>query len=192
MSRSPLKVNQCLGGTRSLCLQSSEVMQKISMKQLCLMPTSYGFHTAWPTLQPWTWRQHVSPNYRLTSNGLHSIASRKTELIKQHALLTHTYLPLLSAIKKALTFVKFILRMQDSKHFTTSTLLVASAPVTATALSWEDTRLLCTASLNSDIHLQQQSITTTHYGKHDYTLSHKQGSLLPAHHSTGYWQFSFS
>jgi hypothetical protein len=55
--------------------------------------------------------------------------------MKQHTLLTYTYLPLLSAIKKALTFVKFILRMQDSKHFTISTSSAASAPMTATTLS---------------------------------------------------------
>jgi hypothetical protein len=39
--------------------------------------------------------------------------------------------PLLSAIKKALTFAKVTLMVQDSKHFTTSTLLVVPASMTA-------------------------------------------------------------
>jgi hypothetical protein len=85
--------------------------------------------------------------------------------------------------------------MQDSKHFTISTSSAASAPMTATTLSWVDTRLLCTASLYSDIHLQTAKYH--HYTLWEMwlqilpTLSHKQGSLMAAHHSTGYWQLLF-
>jgi hypothetical protein len=43
----------------------------------------------------------------------------------------HTHSPLLSAMKKALTFFKVKLMMQDSKYFTTSTLLVVCASMTA-------------------------------------------------------------
>jgi hypothetical protein len=34
----------------------------------------------WVTLKPWRWRRHIPPKRRLTSNGLHSVISQKTEL----------------------------------------------------------------------------------------------------------------
>jgi hypothetical protein len=56
-----MKFNSCIGGA-------------------LLVPDSCQF-LAWPTLQPWKWRQHVPTKHQLTFTGPHSVISQKTELI---------------------------------------------------------------------------------------------------------------
>lgn len=74
---------------------------------------------------------------------------------------THVYLPLLSAIKKAFTFVKDTLIRKDSRYFTATTVWDVSASTTAGTPSSEDQWLLVTAFLYSHTHLQTAKITNT-------------------------------
>jgi hypothetical protein len=71
MPCSPLKVNQCFGGTCRLPLHGRRICQ--TRKQLEGVSGHVGLLIFWP----WKWRRHVPPKRGFTFNGLHGVTSQK-------------------------------------------------------------------------------------------------------------------
>jgi hypothetical protein len=80
-SCSPLRVNRRFGGTCHLLLQRESRWQAY---QLCYTRLLLRWFLSWLIFRTLRWKRRVSPEHRLTFNGLHDVLSHKIELFLSH------------------------------------------------------------------------------------------------------------